>query len=147
MDGNKLIEKLRKKSSIYRILAETSADATEMTNSEIYEDAETLNDLAREALEAKDVGSGLSNINKYAEQRKTRKAEKELLGKRVTKDKSIKFVEHDKLVNFMAPIMNMDQVEGRDDIVSNLFGIKSRADKPMKRIKKASYHSDDIEIF
>jgi len=146
-EGGKLLDKLRKKSSLYRIIAESSTDATEMINSEIFEDTETLHDLAREALEAKDVSGDLSTINKYAEQRKSRKAEKALLGKRITKDRSIKFVEHEKLVNFMAPVMNTDQVEGRDDIVSNLFGVRAKADRPVKRIKKMSNHSNDIEIF
>ena len=61
---------------------------------------------------------------------------------RASKNRKVKFVVHDKIVNFLTPLDNLAILEGRDAIVKNLFGANSEV--PKKRNKKRK-QSDDVD--
>ena len=58
---------------------------------------------------------------------------------KATKQRKIRYIVHDKILNFLTPVENLGLAEGRDAIVSNLFGGST------KRVKKprTNYDSDD----
>jgi len=41
---------------------------------------------------------------------------------KATKNRKIRYVVHDKVLNFMTPLENLQLSEGRDAIISGLFG-------------------------
>jgi len=163
-DPARLLEKSRRKNGVYKVLGESKQDSTVTQSASIYEETELLQELGRERAE-KGLNSGLlgnkssTYVHPYEEQRKFRKAEKAALGKRVTKDRAIKFVEHEKLVGFMSAAPNPYLLESRDDIINSLFGIRQKSkaqplpgEAPKKLLKTA--HSrinpdgeDDIQLF
>ena len=46
--------------------------------------------------------------------------------RKASKNRKIRYVIHDKIVNFLVPLENLKLLEGRDAIVSNLFGVHSK---------------------
>ena len=42
--------------------------------------------------------------------------------RRASKNRKIRYVVHDKILNFLTPVDNLGMLEGRDAIVTNLFG-------------------------
>jgi len=51
---------------------------------------------------------------------------KKEVDRKASKNRKIRYVIHDKIVNFLVPLENLTLSEGRDAIVSNLFGIRQR---------------------
>jgi hypothetical protein len=45
-----------------------------------------------------------------------------VIDRKATKGRKIKYVVHDKLLNFMVPQDNVSLIEGKDHIINNLFG-------------------------
>lgn len=58
---------------------------------------------------------------------------------RASKNRKIKYVVHDKILNFMPSRDNSSKVEGREAIVSNLFG--RRIEPPSQR--KRQFNTED----
>lgn len=168
-DPGKLTEKAHRKNGVYRILGLEAPGTIDNTSQMIYEDADTLADLARETSEATTNGQNFIKggfVHPYEEQRRKRQEQRALLGKRVTKDRAIKFVEHEKLVSFMSSRNYGEVLESRDALLMNLFGLRnqsiqkaadaSAADEiqsaPQKRLKTASgkrrdENDEDIDLF
>ena len=48
---------------------------------------------------------------------------KKEVDRRASKNRKIRYVVHDKIVNFLTPLENLTVFEGRDAIVNNLFGV------------------------
>ena len=48
---------------------------------------------------------------------------KKEVDRKASKNRKIRYVIHDKIVNFLVPLENLKLSEGRDAIVSNLFGV------------------------
>lgn len=71
-------------------------------------------------------------------------AVKKEVDRRASKNRKIKYVVHDKILNFMPPRENLALVEGRNAIVANLFGRRTMgAEGPKKRQRQSS---DDIQL-
>ena len=69
--------------------------------------------------------------------------------RRASKNRKIRYVVHDKILNFLTPIDNLGTLEGREAIVSNLFGANtsrmlSKADEK-KKLSKKSKRTDSVE--
>jgi len=48
---------------------------------------------------------------------------KKEVDRKASKNRKIRYVIHDKIVNFLVPLENLTLFEGREAIVSNLFGV------------------------
>lgn len=48
---------------------------------------------------------------------------KKEVDRRASKNRKIRYVVHEKIVNFLTPLENLTMFEGRDAIVNNLFGV------------------------
>jgi protein AATF/BFR2 len=46
-----------------------------------------------------------------------------VVDRKASKGRKIRYVVHDKIVNFMTPSDNLRRFEGREAILSNLFGV------------------------
>jgi protein AATF/BFR2 len=60
---------------------------------------------------------------------------KKEVDRRASKNRKIRYVVHDKIVNFLTPLENLTMFEGREAIVNNLFGVgthKPTLDKKQK---------------
>jgi hypothetical protein len=63
---------------------------------------------------------------------------------KATKGRKIKYLVHDKLLNFMAPSENLYLLPGKISIINNLFGIQSNAsalEKPSNKKQKIKSQS------
>ena len=111
-------------------------------------------------------GADLTLTQKYLskkhrmQQEKSAKAKKEI-DRKASKNRKLRYVVHDKILNFLTPVQNLQAVEGREALVGNLFGVKNKTvissdNNNMtgkKRSKKAKYaamlkenEEDDIAL-
>jgi protein AATF/BFR2 len=51
---------------------------------------------------------------------------KKEVDRKASKNRKIRYVIHDKILNFLTPIENLYVFEGREAIVSNLFGVGTK---------------------
>lgn len=58
------------------------------------------------------------------------KQEKKEVDRKASKNRKIRYVIHDKIVNFMTPLENITMFDGREAIVNNLFGVGTSTGKP-----------------
>jgi Apoptosis-antagonizing transcription factor, C-terminal len=80
---------------------------------------------------ADDKYLGSANLNLTQRFLQKRQKLKEAQGKEVkkevdrkaSKNRKIRYVVHDKILNFLTPLENLALFEGREAIVSNLFGV------------------------
>ena len=84
------------------------------------------------------------------------KAKKEV-DRRASKNRKIRYVVHDKILNFLNPQQNLQAVEGRQALVANLFGAKKAQNEAeiqltgkKRKAKKATFATaedeDDIAL-
>jgi protein AATF/BFR2 len=62
---------------------------------------------------------------------------KKEVDRKASKNRKIRYVVHDKILNFLVPLDNLKLLEGREAIVSNLFGVRSASVKIPKVQKSA----------
>lgn len=62
---------------------------------------------------------------------------KKEVDRRASKNRKIRYVVHDKIINFLTPLENLTIFEGRDAIVNNLFGVGTNKPTLDKRQKVA----------
>jgi hypothetical protein len=63
---------------------------------------------------------------------------------KATKNRKIRYIVHDKILNFLTPAENLHLVEGRDAIVNNLFGGSTKRTKKEVRMNHDS--DDDVKL-
>ena len=51
---------------------------------------------------------------------------KKEVDRKASKNRKIRYIVHDKILNFLTPIENLTLFEGRNAIVSNLFGVGAK---------------------
>ena len=77
--------------------------------------------------------------------------------RRASKNRKIRYVVHDKILNFLTPIDNLIILEGREAIVKNLFGAsssrahnssgaKKRAGKKPRKVEMGSDTEDPVKL-
>ena len=180
---NRLIEKSQAKRDTYRILGRGVEDLHKTSDANIYNDhdfyqvllsdflqasGEQEDDAVAEGAGAHDAetekrflgGADLGLTQKYLEKKQkmaeqARKAKKDI-DRRASKNRKIRYVVHDKILNFLVPVDNLQVVEGRDALVGNLFGAKKMADlaaeqmatkkdRKRRRKSKETFGDDDGE--
>jgi len=94
------------------------------------------------------LGNADLGLTKKAMARKAmmKKQPKKDVDRRASKSRKIKYVVHDKILNFMPARENLAKMEGRAAIVSNLFGkrIAQNAEEP--RGRKRNQSDDGIKL-
>ena len=73
--------------------------------------------------------------------------------RKASKNRKIRYVVHDRILNFLTPIDNLAVLEGREAIVANLFGVSTSkvrnsgdSKKPSKKSKKADEVKDAVKL-
>ena len=74
-----------------------------------------------------DLSLTQKNILKKQKLKELQQQRKKEIDRKATKGRKIKYVVHDKLLNFMVPIDNDRALDGKDQILSNLFSLKKEA--------------------
>lgn len=131
---NSLLNKgeLIKKTQIYRgdyeiygIDKPQTEDQEEIVIPEIFDDSEFYHELLRELIEYKtNTSENPTEINKkFAELQKMRSKMKKKVDTRASKGRKIRYVVHNKLVNFMAPRNSSEWTEdSKTELFNSLFG-------------------------
>ena len=137
----KMIQKAQTKSKAYKVLGNESSTIHDMIDKEIYDDSDFYQTFLRDylALNSKSAaGSKEEELNwtyKYLQSKGIAKKEKvgaPLIESKKRKNKTLKYVVHEQLINFMAQQENHDLFPGYKNVVSNLFGLK-KDEAPEKR--------------
>ncbi|XP_052860216.1 protein Aatf [Anopheles cruzii] len=98
---------------------------TPVYDGEIYDDSDFYHQLLRELIEYKTntTDSPQEIANKLVELQKLRSKMKKNVDTRATKGRKIRYVVHNKLVNFMAPVPDYEWTdEAKDELFGSLFG-------------------------
>jgi protein AATF/BFR2 len=67
---------------------------------------------------------------------------KKEVDRKASKNRKIRYVIHDKIVNFLVPLENLTLFEGREAIVSNLFGVHQTQSIVSRKVRK----EDDVQL-
>ena len=138
----KLIQKAQTKSKAFKVFGKPANSIHDMVDKEIYDDSDFYQMFLKDylSLNSKAVTGSteeeeLNWTYKYLQSKGIAKKEKiggaPLIESKKRKDKALKYVVHEKLLNFMAQEKNYNLIPGYKNIVSSLFGI--RKDEPIKR--------------
>jgi protein AATF/BFR2 len=143
----------KKKITMERIFGKRARSIAEEYDDEIYTDADFYNHLLKEFIQNKE------NVENNPEEEKT-KSRMDLtyeyllnrnkmkktnnVDKKASKNRKIRFDKHDKLINFMVPLMNSKLHLGRDEFLNSLFGSKNKL--PNKEKDEELNLIDDIEL-
>lgn len=147
----KAVEKTRLKRDTYRVLGSEDVEATlAQQDKNLFNDHDCYQLMLNDFLQSNDralnepgedandktggagnedflYGADLSLTQKYLLKKQRLKElevrQKKDIDRRASKGRKIKYVVHDKLLNFMAPRDNFDLLEGKDSILSNLFSL------------------------
>jgi protein AATF/BFR2 len=140
----RIIDKTQLKREVYRVLGHGPEDFHQERDSNIYNDQDFYQVLLGDFLQQnEDDGSEEENLDPEQQERErhylgnadlglTRKAmarkaaikvqPKKDVDRKASKNRKIKYVVHDKILNFMPARENLQKMEGKTAIVGNLFG-------------------------
>jgi protein AATF/BFR2 len=140
-----LIEKTQLKREAYKVLGRPHSDLTVDRVFNIYNDYDFYQALLKDFLANNDAtyvptegGAGGADDDIYldgadigltqkflAKRQKLKEAQaskKKEVDRKASKHRKIRYVVHEKIVNFMTPLENLMAQEGKENIVMNLFG-------------------------
>ncbi|XP_058066439.1 protein Aatf [Anopheles bellator] len=128
--GHKLLGRLEEIKTVETKSAQGNATLpdqaeTPVYDGEIYDDSDFYHQLLRELIEYKTntTDSPQEIANKLVELQKLRSKMKKNVDTRATKGRKIRYVVHNKLVNFMAPVPDYEWTdEAKDELFGSLFG-------------------------
>ena len=141
----RLVDKTKLKRDTYRVYGRPAEDLHETKDVNIYNDEDFYQVLLSDFLQTQqgddqndDVeggqmkqGDNLNLTQKYllkrqqmkeAQAAKSKANANKVVDRKASKNRKIRYVVHDKIVNFMTPVDNLDEIEGRKAIIGNLFG-------------------------
>ncbi|CAI2367536.1 unnamed protein product [Moneuplotes crassus] len=137
LENKQFIEtRTHQKRDVYRVLGKPVESLEEKLDFQIYDDKDFYQSLMRDLLNsssgsiepeklADDHNISMSLTQEYLRKRdKMRKlmSKKTKKSNKISKDKKLKYIIHDKLINFMAPYDTEVLHNGREDILKILFG-------------------------
>jgi protein AATF/BFR2 len=134
----------RKKNPTERILGKKTASFTKETDKEIYNDDDFYNFLLKEFVSNKQDEDKTDPANRYDLtlqyiMNKNKNKKNKNVDTRASKNRKLRFDKHEKLINFMVPLVNHEINSGRNEIIKSLFGLN--------KAKTADIIDDnDIEI-
>lgn len=154
---SKMLTKLNRKNGLYRVLGKRLRDNEESIDPEIFEERDLANDLLHELMstgidlgDVNEEGIALNNTARYLQEKRLRRKSKNVVDRRASKHRKIRYGIHEKLINFMSGYENLEEIDGRDDIVDNLFGIGRKKLKVSEAGSEGEGNNDeenDIELF
>ena len=144
----KILDKTQMKRDQYRIFGRPAADLTQDRDPQIYNDFDFYQAILKDFLATNDSASGSSNglnndaddiyvdgadlgiTQKFLERRRklqeasaAQKVRKEV-DRKASKNRKIRYIVHEKIVNFMTPMDNLLLQQSCDNILRSLFGQK-----------------------
>ena len=139
LENKQFIEtRSHQKKDVFRVLGKPADTITEKLDFQIYEDYEFYQSLTKEFLNSvvessaptyEEAGTNMSLTQEYLRKReKMRKMldKKKKKSNKISKDRKLKYIIHDKLINFMAPQGEEQLSVGREDILKILFGCSTQ---------------------
>jgi len=99
-----------------------------------YQDDEFYNNLLKDIISAKDDNSAenaYSNESRFDYtynylMNKSQKSKKKIVDSKASKNRKLRFDKHEKLINFMVPVGNINVHVGRDAFIKSIFGLNSK---------------------
>lgn len=156
LENKQFIEtRSHQKREVYRVLGKPAESINDKIDFEIYDDHDFYQSLMKEFLNTTsdtldapqadgETGTGMSLTQEYLRKREKMKMfmdKKKKKSNKVSKDRKLKYIIHDKLINFMAP-QDLEQLSaGREDILKILFGwsVADGKEKPVEDAEKVKF--------
>ena len=135
--------KTKRKREKFRILGKPISSFIEDEDDNIYDDTDFYEFLLKEFLSSQEVDES-QNLNnrydltmQYLLNRRNKLKNNKNYDKKASKNRKLRFEQHEKILNFMTPEANLNET-GRDEIINSLFG--------GKRIKNKDDNSEIIDV-
>lgn len=153
-EAKRKMDKLTRKNGVYRVLGKRASSTEQQNDPEIFEERDTANDLLHELMSAsltfgEDLAKGeqglTSSTARLIQQRQLMRKKKNSIDNRASKDRKLRYVFHDKLINFMNSYDNLQEVQQRDQLVGNLFGVSKNVEETDSSNGGSGDESDDGE--
>ena len=154
LENKQLIEtRSHQKREVFRVLGKPLDTIDEKLDFQIYDDRDFYQGLIKDMLSTNVESSDLQEVlaegenaisltQEYLRKREKMKKfiEKKKKSNKISKDKKLKYIIHDKLVNFMVPQNGELLAKGREDIIKILFGctVKEETDKSQETNNKGT---------
>jgi protein AATF/BFR2 len=134
----------RKKNPTEKILGKKTASFTKETDKEIYNDVDFYNFLLKEFVSNKQDEDKVVDGNRYDLTlqyilNKNQNKKNKNVDTKASKNRKLRFDKHEKLINFMVPLENLNMNTGRNELIKSIFGLN-------KTIKPTDTDVEDIEI-
>jgi protein AATF/BFR2 len=161
LENKQFIEtRTHQKRDIYRVLGKPAETIEEKLDFQIYDDKDFYQSIIKEFLnnsvdsidpvETGDMNVGISLTQEYL--RKREKLKKSMDSKKkktnkISKDRKLKYIIHDKLINFMAPQDTEALSTGREDILKILFGCSVQDQKDAQEDENSTKVAQDVNSY
>lgn len=145
-DLSKITSKLNRKNGFYRVLGKRALDAESSIDKEIFEERDLANDILHELM-SNSFGESLTGAARVIQERLLKRKKQNTVDRKASKDRKLKYEIHEKLINFMSGHFNIEEMDGRDQIVENLFGVARKKVKTGNVVEDEVIEENDIELF
>ena len=151
----KMLEKTQLKRDAYKVFGRSHDNLTADRDENIYNDYDFYQALLKDFLANNDSqyvpqdnqpggeddiyldGADLGLTQKFLAKRQKLKEiqanKKKEVDRKASKNRKIRYIVHEKIVNFMTPLENLSLQEGKENIVTNLFGQKQVTEGEVKK--------------
>lgn len=126
--------KTKRKREKFRVIGKTVNSLIEEEDNNIYDDSDFYEFLLKEFFNTHEIDDSQNMTNRYdltmqyLINRKNKLKNNKKVDQKASKNRKLRFDQHEKIMNFMTPEPNLNEI-GRDEIINSLFGgrkIKSK---------------------
>jgi len=140
---------------------DTNTKVEEAKNSDfiyLYQDDEFYNNLLKDIISAKDIDGNEDNFSNKSRfdytynylLNRSQNSKKKTVDTKASKNRKLRFDTHEKLINFMVPVQNLNLHVGRDAFIKSIFGLINKQQtqnlRNIDEINKIADNDDDIDF-
>jgi protein AATF/BFR2 len=137
--------KTKRKREKFRVVGKTMNSLIEEDDDNIYDDSDFYEFLLKEFFNSQEIDDSQNMTNRYdltmqyLINRKNKLKNNKKIDQKASKNRKLRFDQHEKIMNFMTPEPNLNEI-GRDEIINSLFGGKRNKNKEIE------YEVNDVSI-
>jgi len=126
--------KTKRKREKFRVVGKTMNSLIEEDDDNIYDDSDFYEYLLKEFFNSQEIDDSQNMTNRYdltmqyLINRKNKLKNNKKIDQKASKNRKLRFDQHEKIMNFMTPEPNLNEI-GRDEIINSLFGGRRNKNK------------------
>jgi hypothetical protein len=129
--------KTKRKREKFRVIGKSMNSLIEDDDENIYDDSDFYEFLLKEFFNSQEIDDSQNMTNRYdltmqyLINRKNKLKSNKKIDQRASKNRKLRFDQHEKIMNFMTPEPNLNEI-GRDEIINSLFGGRRNKNKDVE---------------